>query len=223
VGLVDLDWDAASLHQFFGVQPLDGVDLLHYLRPANRTITDIEKYVLEAPLGDDAVGKIFLLPTVTDSVVGDEVPFDAGVEVFLRDNLFPAFGRLYNLDYLLLDARSGVNPYANFALASSDFAVLVARGDRQNRHGMRRMVNVCRGAGRSYMLLLAACPSPKGHVSEISSCEGAVGASVDVIVPFAPELYFDEFVAARDRRHSSLARLYRDAASRMHIMLEEHA
>ncbi len=215
VGVVDLDIEAAALHEIFGAVVAQQ-NLLTLLLPKFRNVSNLEQHVLEMTQGDAGGGRLFLLPTITDAKVVDEVRWDSGVDTFLENELFPAFGRVYQLDYLLLDARSGLSTFATFALRVADLVVLVARADRQNRLGIRKMVEVCRSVVKPFVVLLSGCPAPERHRKEVETFETAIGVKADFVTPYLEDLYFEEFLVADRAPDSGLGRRYQEIAERVH-------
>jgi len=188
VGMVDLDCEAAALHELFQVNP-GSANLLALLQPRNRSVTNLEQHVVSVPLGSGALRQLHLLPSVTDSRLIDEIHWDAGVESFLQEEAFPAFGRVFALDYLLLDARSGVSSFANFSLRICDLAVIVGRGDRQHASGLKRIFEVCKAAGKPFHFVLNGCPAPERNRGRIEQFAQKVGSPPDVVVPYPLDLF----------------------------------
>ena len=125
---------------------------------------------------------------------------------FCTDEVFPTFGRIYELDYLLLDARSGVSSFSNFALGICDMVVIVGRADRQHRTGLRRTIVVCRSAGKPFCFVLSGCPSPERNEDRIEQFAQDVGYRPDFVVPYADELYFNESILVRQQPNSALVK-----------------
>ncbi len=215
VGVVDLDCEAAALHELFEVEP-GSANLLTLLLPRNRSIPNLEHHIVPVPLNSNPAGKLFLLPTVTDARLIDEIHWDAGVETFLKEEAFPTFGRVYQLDYLLIDARAGVSSFANFSLRICDLIVMVGRADRQHASGLRKMFRVCRGAGKPFKFVLNACPSPERNRGRIDHFSREVEHSPDFVIPYVEELYFQEKIAVRQEPNGALAKKYGEIAHAIH-------
>ena len=211
VGLVDLDCEAAALHDLFRV-PIGEASLLTFLVPKNRLVTSLERHVVAVPIPKATRQALFLIPTVTDSKVIDDVRWDKGVESFLKEEVFPAFGRLYNLDLLLIDSRSGVSSFAQFALQICDLVILVGRADRQNRAGLRKMVEVCRSCGKSYLSILNGCPAPERNRAKVQGFVKHIASERNFVIPYEEALYFDEMISTKDAPRSIVAKRYVEVA-----------
>jgi MinD-like ATPase involved in chromosome partitioning or flagellar assembly len=216
VAVLDLDWEAAALADLFRVRVTASQSILDLLVPANRTVTNLERHVLPIPSPQGSPGALYLLPAVTDSRLVDEIHWDKGVEVFLRDDVFPTLERLYNLDYLLIDARSGISTFARFALTEATLVVLVGRADLQNRQGLAKLVTVCRAAAKPFLLLACGVPEPERNRRRLEEFETAVKAKLDYIVPYRADLYFEEKIVTRNRGNTDiLAQRYRSLANHL--------
>jgi len=212
VGLIDLDCEASGLHHLFEITCRQNGDLLNFLHPRNRSISKIEQYVHEVQLVPGAVPGIFMIPTISDPKLLEEVPWDKGVEAFLSHEVFPALQRIYNLDYLLIDSRSGIASYASYALRAAHCGVLVCRPDRQNRFGISKMIEICKAAGKPYLVCVSACPNPKKNIVRLSPLFKALGEETTHVFPYMSELYFEEFISTLKMPHSALAKAYGELA-----------
>ncbi len=211
VGVVDLDCEAAALHDLFQVDP-GSANLLKLLQPRNRSVPNLEYHIIPVPLNVSQSKDIFLLPTITDASLIDEIHWDAGVEAFLESEALPTFGRVYDLDYLLIDARAGVSSFAHFSIRICDFMVIVGRADRQNIYGLKRMFAVCKAAKKPFMLVLSGCPSPERNRGKVEHFTSAIDYKPDIILPYSDDLYFDEKISMREEPSSNLAKKYGEIA-----------
>lgn len=216
VGMIDLDFEAAGLHHIFNVSVKPDFDLLNFLIPKNRDKIQIEKYVHKLPITEGLNPSLFMIPTISDPSLLDQVPLDKGVESFLKYDLFPDMKKLYNLDYLLIDARSGLSNYSAYALGVADLNILVCRPDLQNRYGISKMIGVCHAAGKPYMLAISACPQPKKNQGRLASFFKDVGEDTEFIFPYNQDLYFEEFIATLKEPSKPLARSYIALAEYIH-------
>ena len=215
VGMIDLDVEAAALHELVGVEPGDA-NLLSLLGPRGRNLPDFEAHILKVPLKDRTNASLFLLPCVTDSRLIDEIRWDTGLEVFLRDEIIPAFARIYELDYILIDARSGLSEFANFSIRVSDLVVLSCRPDRQNRFGIGKMVVVCRAAGKPFVTLINSCPEPERNRERLEGFSREIGTEIDFVLPFVEDLYFNETISVLGRNLGPLGASYTELARFIH-------
>lgn len=220
VGLVDLDVEACGLNHILNVAAKDNQDLLSLLLPGNRDLTCLDQYIAEVRFEPKVEPRVFLLPTVADSEVLDRMKWDLAAQHFLSKELFPYFGKLYKLDYLLLDSRSGLSEFATFALKAADLEVLVCRLDSQNRYGLKRIVEVCEAARKPFTILASACPD-KGRQKAIRKFEAEVGASVEFVLPYEWKLYYQESVISATQPRHPLSKAYSGLADAIHRRLNE--
>lgn len=215
IGLIDLDIEAGGLNQILKEPVSEGRDLLSFLLPSNRDISRLSEYVLDISFKKREQPRVFLLPTITDSVLLDEIRWDRATQRFLLDELFPIFGRTYHLDYLLIDTRSGLSEFSTVALKVADLEILVCRLDKQNRYGIKRIVQVCRAASKPFKIVVSACPTEK-RTDQVRGFEKTVKAKVDIILPHVESLYYDEVIISKTEPNSRLGMKYASLATIIH-------
>jgi MinD-like ATPase involved in chromosome partitioning or flagellar assembly len=215
VGLIDLDVEAGGLNHILRIRTSSNRDLLALLAPSNRDISNLEGHVHEIQFRAGEASRVFLLPTVTDSHLLDQISWNSATQHFISSDLVPAFRRLYSLDYLLIDSRSGITASAALGLTMADLEVLVCRLDSQNRYGIKRIVEVCRAASKPFKIVVCACP-PSGRKQHVKRFEKEVGAQVDYMLPYLADLYYDEFIISQREPDHPLAKEYKKLASDIH-------
>lgn len=221
VGLIDLDCEAAGLNHLFDVTCRPDADLLNFLQPRNRVVSRIEHFVHEVPLTAGAAAGVFMIPTISDPTLLNLAPWDKAVEAFLSYEVFPAMERIYSLDYLLIDARSGLANYSAYALRAAHYNVLVCRPDRQNRFGISKMIQVCKAAAKPYLIAVSACPNPTKNKGRLDPFYRAIGEEAAFIFPYNPDLYFEEFISTVHTPQSLLANEYKKLATTIHNHFKE--
>jgi MinD-like ATPase involved in chromosome partitioning or flagellar assembly len=221
VGLVDLDIEACGLNHILKIPARDDEDLLSLLVPENREINRLEEAVAEVKFEPKVAPRVFLLPTVADSELLDRVKWDLAAQHFLSKELFPHFGKVYKLDYLLLDARSGLSEFATFALKTADLEVLVCRLDSQNRYGLKRIVEVCDAANKPFLIVASACPE-KGRQRALQQFKTDVGCSVNFVLPYEWKLYYQEDILSASQRSHVLSKGYGELAEAIQKRLHEN-
>lgn len=210
VGLVDLDIESSGLHHILHVKVPENKDLLSFLLPVNRDIVKLEQYVQPVPELQKQAAKTYLLPTVSNATVLDQIRWDATVDFFLKDELFTTFGEVYELDYLLIDGRTGLSKFSAIALMQADVVLLFSRLDKQNEFGTGRMVKVCQEAGKPFITVVSACPQVKGYESRVRKFGERVNSKIDAILPYLGDLYFEEFIVSARMPKSALSKAYQN-------------
>jgi MinD-like ATPase involved in chromosome partitioning or flagellar assembly len=201
VGLLDLDIEAGGLNQILDVSIDSDRDLLSLLDPGNRDTSEIDSYVQEIKFRKNDPTRVYLLPTITDSKLLEKLRWDESTQHFISDELLPTFSRSYDLDYILIDSRSGLSMFASLALRIADMEILVCRLDSQNRYGIQRMVEICRAIPKPFRVVVSACPA-QNRMRHLQKFQEAIKAKVDYVIPYLADLYYEEFIISkRDSRH----------------------
>jgi MinD-like ATPase involved in chromosome partitioning or flagellar assembly len=221
VGLIDLDIEAGGLNQILDISASSSHDLLSLLAPENRDVSSLEEYVKEVNFNDGESARVFLLPTVTDSHLLDQIAWNEATQRFISEDLIPAFGKQYRLDYILIDSRSGISKFAALALKLADLEVLVCRLDSQNRYGIGRIIEVCTAVDKPYRIIVSACPDNSGRKQYIRRFEDGLGAKINYVLPYLSDLYYREFIISKERPKHPLAKLYLNIAADIHKRLHE--
>jgi MinD-like ATPase involved in chromosome partitioning or flagellar assembly len=215
IGLIDLDIEAGGLNHILRQGTIEENDLLSLLLPTNRDLSKLGDYVLEIRFQKREQPRVFLLPTISDSNLLDQIRWDKVTERFLSDELFPTFGRTYKLDYLLIDSRSGLSEFSTFSLKIADLEVLVCRLDTQNRYGIKRIVTICKAASKPFKIVVSACPD-EGRAVHVRSFEKEVEAKADVVLPYVSRLYYEETIISKKEPESELSKGYSLLSTAIH-------
>lgn len=212
VGLVDLDVESPGLHHILEMKIPIGTDLTAFLLPENRKIVQLGHYVHAVSAFRSGGAKAFLVPSTSNVQTLQQIKWDTSIESFLRQQLFPNFGRVYDLNYLLIDGRTGLSRFSAVAIMQADLVLLFARLDQQNEYGIGRMVKVCKEAGKPFLLVVSSCPTIKGYTKAIAGFEKRVKSEVHCVLPYLPDLYFKEFIVTQSAPKSSLSKGYQNLA-----------
>lgn len=215
VGLIDLDIESSGLHHILNVKVSDDRDLLTFLLPKNREIVKLEHYVETVPQFQHGSSKVYLIPSLSNVTVLEQIKWDSSVDLFLRDQLFPTFSDVYDLDYLLIDGRTGLSKFSAIALMQADLVLLFSRLDKQNEYGISRMVKVCNEAGKPFLTIVSACPQIKGYKKQVEQFGEKVSSKIDCTLPYLGDLYFDEFIVSERSPNSGLAKAYKDLVKKI--------
>ena len=190
-------------------------DLLNFLLPKNREVGNIDKYIYPVSKFGKSTSGVFLIPTFGDSLLLRKLHWDESVDVFLRDELFPTFQKIHKLDYLFIDGRTGFSRFSGFALKQADLVLIFCRLDKQNQDGIERMVRVCHGASKPFLIVVSGCPTRVGYKEKITYFEKKVKSKVDCILPYMGDLYFDESIVCQDKPNCPLGRAYQKLAEKI--------
>jgi MinD-like ATPase involved in chromosome partitioning or flagellar assembly len=221
VGLIDLDIEAGGLNQILDVEASSNEDLLALLAPENRDVSNLESYVKEVRFSENDVPRVFLLPTITDSNLLDQIVWNEATQRFISQDLIPAYARQYQLDYVLIDSRSGISRFAALAIKIADLQILICRLDSQNRFGISRIVKVCDVASKPYRIVVSACPDNSRKKRYLKQFEESLGRKVDYLLPYLSDLYFREFVISKERPNHTLSKIYFNLATDLQKNLDE--
>lgn len=190
-----------------GIDVKDERSLTHYLLPQNRKATNIEQYVHKVT-SFGKTSEVFLIPTVTSATSLKEIHWDKAEDIFLRDRIIPTFRDVYNLDYLLLDSRTGVSRLSVSPLAQADLGILFCRLDKQNLDSFPKIIKICKSAGVPIITIASSVPSIKNYKTKISSFQKKIEYKIDIILPYKSELYFNEEVVSHKSPTCQLAKAY---------------
>jgi len=215
VGLIDLDVESSGLHHILNIDVEEELDLLNLLLPKNRDLSKLGRYVKPIKNFDNRESNTYLIPTLTDPAVLGQLTWDTPLETFLNEDLFPTFSKVYNLDFLFIDGRTGLSRFSAFALKQAVLVLLFCRLDRQNEFGISRMVKVCNEAGKPFLVIVSGCPMIKGYQSQILKFERQIKSKIDCVLPYYPELYFNEFIVSKKKPKSRLTKAYEALASQV--------
>jgi len=155
VGIIDFDIEAAGLNFVLNVPRNvleDKMKVQHYLVDEERAkinptrfkeqmVIDFEELPsANRPWDADPSGRVFFLPAGQNMELTGEVEETEGL-MDVIDNLYDTFEEECDLDYLLLDSRSGISNFAMPTLAYADEVAVFFRWSSQHREGTRRLVN----------------------------------------------------------------------------------
>lgn len=205
--MIDLDIESSGLHNILGINIADEKSLSTFLLPQNRKLSNIENYVHKiGSFGKNS--EVFLIPTITSATPLKEIHWDKAEDVFLRDKVIPTFRDVYNLDYLLLDSRTGVSRLSVSALSLSDLTVLFCRLDKQNQNTYPKVMKICHSAGVPIITVASSVPTVKDYQNKITAFEKKVESKIEVVLPYMSDLYFNETIVSQKSPQSPLAKAY---------------
>lgn len=215
VGLIDLDIESPGLHHILEMKVSSDRDLTTFLLPQNRKIVELGHYVHAVSGFHRGSGKAYLVPSASNVLTLQQIKWDKSIDSFLRQQLFPSFGEVYDLDYLMIDGRTGLSRFSAVAIMQADIVLLFARLDRQSEFGVARMVKVCKEVGKPFILVVSSCPTVGGYKNSIAEFEKRVKSQVHCVLPYMADLYFQEFIVTERLPKSLLSKAYRGLAKRL--------
>jgi len=182
VGCMDLDLAAPGLHMIFpgiGTAHLNSKTIHDYLRSSDREIRDIEKYVINVgeKIGRTPEGELLLIS-------GDIKPPGQGNPKKMMTKaleLREDFTDRYDLDYLLLDSRSGLSNHMIPLFDQADRFLAFHRWTHQHKSGTLELAK-----------WLDEVPSPENMMSVASNVPNSVDGG-DIETWVTTKLYMYNF------------------------------
>jgi MinD-like ATPase involved in chromosome partitioning or flagellar assembly len=156
VGVVDLDLEGPGLHVIFGISDGDvrGTinDVLQRSIPVSQAVIDLtsrirlkDGYLVFVPAGHTLEEILKIL--------------DTGFNLFTFKNVLEELGKIYRLDYLLIDSHPGIEKDTLLAMALCDYLVLISRVDQQDLFGSGVMTEVAGQLNKPVVVILNMVPS----------------------------------------------------------------
>jgi MinD-like ATPase involved in chromosome partitioning or flagellar assembly len=161
VGCIDFDIEGGGLHTVFAVGDIGKQSIQHYLMDEedyyeyhseyqpdfenqdtfiNRLVIDVKSSPVSG-LSDanDFNGELFLIQAELNASLTSMI--DTGTNLFYRfHKLLEKFSEFLNLDYILIDCRSGISNLGLPGLAYSDLTLVFLRWGKQHRFGTVQFV-----------------------------------------------------------------------------------
>lgn len=140
VGCIDFDIESAGLNFIFDIPPGKMhkyvQDFLIEPEECYRDTSGFSEIVVSVAKekGWDLKGELYLIPADIDSTKTSNVEFTTTIFPRVK-KLCEKFGRFYDLEYILIDSRSGISDYALPPLAMTDLLLVFFRWGRQHKEG----------------------------------------------------------------------------------------
>jgi MinD-like ATPase involved in chromosome partitioning or flagellar assembly len=187
VGVVDMDFQAPSLHIFFGLRESD---LPHTLNDFLRSACSLPEVVqdLTAPLQIASPGSLIFVPA--SPAVGDVLemlrsPYNLEtLSSALQDMLED-----YRLDVLLLDTSPGMNEDTLLAAAVSDVMIILLQPDAYDYQGAAVSIEVARKLQVPRILMtLNTTPSDVDAAQAAQDLADCYACEVGAVLPYSEAL-----------------------------------
>lgn len=231
VGCVDLDIESAGLSEVFGVSLENRQTVAELLATAERP-RNVDRAVVDlraALRWTDVEGRLLLLGSRTEeaTLVGG-IKWDLHRAGAFRDNVLGPISMRNDLDFLMLDSRSGISH--QFAASHSSLGervVICSRLDRQSRSGTRHMLGELRKNRPNIHATIVLTGTPPGdnltvvdYRNKLIKDERIPGESI-LEVPLEVRLLLEEEIVTRQEPNSKLAAAYNAIAKS--LVPAEHA
>lgn len=240
---IDMDIEAPGLIDMFGLNSgnieFTTVELLNKPEKVDELIDEFSISGIAVNIGkefgySDLKGELFVIPAKREKL--DEIrravqnklsPESSRLQDYFTDAFVRAIKKIsafLEVDYILLDARSGISQEAMYTLGLGDEIVLNMRLDKQGRSGVEyiyKFLKECFGElGVDIMLVASNVPieletEVRSIVDEV---ENKVNDKIRVIVPHDLRLILEEELVVRTRPNSIIAKKYYSLAD---IIIEE--
>ncbi len=202
VGVVDLDVESAGLHHIIGLDLKENEGLLEvllggFVPHTEKICIDVVRAVGEnwKKNGFEPKGAFYLLPTISDIKKLGRLNW-TDYTISLLETILDFFARVFELDLILIDSRTGFSPSGQNALRFADKVVLVFRLNRQNVYGVKKLANGYQAAGKPSFLVASCVPETEEKSKYIVKYQKELGKRVlDAILPYDENLAFEEKIS----------------------------
>lgn len=187
VAVVDTDIQSPGIHVLFGFEKDDVTTSLNDYVWGKLPISEVT-YDVTNTLGDDAKGKLYLIPSSSNTEDIAQVLRNGYDIEYLSEGL-QSLAEELQLDYLLLDTHPGLNEETLLSITISDILVLILRPDRQDYQGTAVTVEVSRKLKIPKMLLLVnKSPTAFDPDQLKAKIEEIYGVEVAGVLPHSDEM-----------------------------------
>ncbi|MBU1680130.1 MAG: AAA family ATPase [Bacteroidetes bacterium] len=201
VGLIDVDLEAPGIHHILNANITAHQSLIEHL--ILQDVSAIESRVIEIKnvRGKELnfPGHLFLFPTFPDRIKLSRIKDGTDTIKFFEQSV-KHFKDIFNLDYILLDSRTGFSQFTPLTLQIAKLFIFVAKPDSQNAVGIKELLNIAKGKQK----LLLVSQIPKANVSEkkilkyLNEFEIMSGGKIDIRIPFDERMLFGDQIPHLD-------------------------
>lgn len=232
VFLMDFDLEAPGMDSFFSAQGKDNPGIVEYISAYldRGEVPSLRDFVAEIPLTDSGRGKLFLMRAGRRDANYQTLlarlnwkDFYARSDGFLFvENLKGAIEADYAPDYLLVDSRTGLTDVSGICtLQLPNLVVLMFALNDQNLEGTKTIyASITRNKlNRPIETRLVASPVPDVpefvdlREKRLSKAREGLGKPVDLILPYAGFVAFEEVILPPGKAATYLAHQYDELAS----------
>ncbi len=187
VGVVDTDIASPGIHVLFGLKEDRMAQSLNDYLWGRCTIQQTAHDVT-ASVGDDAGGRVFLVPSSLNAGEIARVLRD-GYDVGLLNDGFQDLIQALDLDVLMIDTHPGLNEETLLSIAISDLLLIILRPDQQDYQGTGVTIEVARRLCVPQMMLVVnKVPAAFAEDEVRARVEDAYQAEVAAVLPHSDEM-----------------------------------
>ena len=202
IGLIDLDLEAASVHQILGIDLEDNKGLIDILLGGdilflNKLVVQLNG-IIQNKYNLQLKGNLSFLPTVTDYDKLGRLDWGSEFTQSLFASICKHYIEVFKLNHLLIDLRTGFYPATSSGLYLSQQVVLVFRLDNQNLSGVKKIINYCKQRRKSFILVASLIPETRRTIEYLQKFQDELGKAIEVRLPYDADLALEEKIVVLD-------------------------
>ncbi|MBF0564832.1 MAG: P-loop NTPase [Nitrospirae bacterium] len=217
VGMLDFDFEAPGLHTIFGL-PEEEVASRGFLADyfQKRSLTDIHSSVWN--IGDllkEKDGKdrsLFLLPNMDHPAALDEIDWTGNDIITFIQDLFNKVTTIYDLDYLIIDARSGFSAMSAIAIQFVGHVMLFFRPNIQHRSGIARALKIFKDQGVKINIIASQVPDSTAANDFLVESSTLFQQQLDYVLPFDNDFAVGEKLLLNNNECGAISDLFNKMA-----------
>ncbi len=216
VGMIDLDLDAPGLYVLFK-KDKEEINKRGHLGDILKsgTIGTISSTIMDINFTESQPvdGKLYLFPTINTPFL-DELKFDDKMFMFINQ-VFDQFIKIYRLDYLLIDTRTGFSVLGALGQKFSDLTIVCFRPDQQDTLGVKEALKSFELNRTSFDFVCTPVPDLPNSAKRIKEAERLFGKKISVKVGLEPNLLLEEKILILTDPDNVVCESYRKIADLM--------
>jgi septum site-determining protein MinD len=212
VGIIDLDVESPGQHLIFNIKPKSSkLELLHLIK--DEDMTSLEEAVVtvyEPNILSKGSGALYLLPTVSQAETIDFIKWDEkSSQMSFLNQLIDSFAKIFSLDYLLIDTRTGISSPSSMALWRADRIFLLYRLDRQNLEGIKILKRASLVSGTPFIAVATFLPNSKRAKDFLVKFSNLAKLEPEAVIPYDLNLALDESLITLTKPRSCVSTIYK--------------
>lgn len=209
VGIIDMDCEAPGLHIIFDIDK-DNIKNKGHLADIliQKSIVNLNNFVIDLKSNLKTKGNIFFIPTIDDTRF-DDLIWDEELFIFMN-TLVNNFIKFYQLNYLLIDTRTGYSTLSNFGRLLSDLLIITMRPNRQNLLGVASAIKQFEIDNiKNYFIICSEVPQTSNTKKILMKIEEELQTKIGVSIPYDETLAFEEKLLIIEKPNSSISKAYK--------------